>query len=203
MSINKILQRIRMIESNNFIINSETLNEIATFDDLTKTVFNLTKYNNGYFKSEKQAQYLLKKLRDADGALFSGIVYNNPYRYWADWDNDGITKLYKIAERTKKETIVFVRRTDSEELTYQKELEKAKEQRNKMYFDEIEKFEKGIERRKSEIEGMEQQILTLDAIYKEPQLSVLKDVYPKQILRLKSEIQNNENEIERLRTFIK
>lgn len=60
--------------------------------DITSSIFGLTKNNNGYFKSEKQASYLISKI-DSNSGLIGHSSNGNPY--FAEYDKDGITRIVK------------------------------------------------------------------------------------------------------------
>jgi len=78
--------------------------------EISKSIFGLAKSNNGFFKSEKQAQFLISQLIDLDG--FVGYVDSgyNSCPIFANWDKKGITKLFKSAKNGSE--IMFERKEE-------------------------------------------------------------------------------------------
>lgn len=78
--------------------------------DIQKSIFSLAKTNNGFFKSEKQADFLINQMKQTDGCIGH---YNSGYNscpIFSEWDNEGITKITKKGKN--KETIVFERKQE-------------------------------------------------------------------------------------------
>lgn len=63
------------------------------------SILGLAKYNNGYFKSEKQSDFLIKMLEENDGHI--GFNNYNNYPIFVKWDKKGITEIVEIGN-TKK-----------------------------------------------------------------------------------------------------
>lgn len=82
-------------------------------NDITKSFFHLAKKNNGFFKSEAQAKFLLKHV-DADGE-FVGMgdsVYGNSVMFTFHVDETGVVKIEK---QTKNKDEVYWERCSDEE----------------------------------------------------------------------------------------
>lgn len=76
-------------------------------NNITKTVFNLIK-NNGLFKSEKQAEFLKGYFKDNDGCIgFADSGYNSTALF-VEFDNDGITCVYKFLKKKKGQVKTYV-----------------------------------------------------------------------------------------------
>jgi len=91
-------------------------------DDITKSLFSLAKYNNGYFKSDKQRDFLLK-MRNDGNAFIGGHndIYGNSFFYVFHLDDLGVKKITretKGGEKTSgKSVVTFERQSDAD---YQK-----------------------------------------------------------------------------------
>lgn len=62
----------------------------------------LVKYNNGYFKSEKQAAFLLSKCNNNEYSV-SACIYNNSFTIIYTCDSVGIKSVAKV---TRKDTVI-------------------------------------------------------------------------------------------------
>jgi len=74
----------------------------ATEGDIAKTLYGLKDYNDGKFKSEKQAKFILSKAHDLDGEKFfstQGSMYKNQFRIDFYLDDIGITRVEKTTNK--------------------------------------------------------------------------------------------------------
>lgn len=74
----------------------------ATEGDIAKTLYGLKDYNDGKFKSEKQARFILSNAHDLDGEKFfstQGSMYKNQYRIDFYLDDIGITRVEKTTNK--------------------------------------------------------------------------------------------------------
>lgn len=102
--------------------------------DITKSLFNLVKNNNGLFKSEKQAEFLTRFL-ESDLTYFIrfnynlGIEYNNKRCGSAEFvffcDTQGIFKVVKTTSKGKKS--VYFERKD--QATFEEEQARKEKQK--------------------------------------------------------------------------
>jgi hypothetical protein len=85
-------------------------------DKILASCFNLAKWeNNGKFKSEKQAEFLLSKF-DANSEYSACTLgpYNSQLIWTVKADKTGIVSITKLAYKSGKTTITFQRKSDSE-----------------------------------------------------------------------------------------
>jgi hypothetical protein len=83
-------------------------------DSIRISILALAKNNNGYFKTEKQAKFLIQMLEESDkGYLGGGNLYGNSFSQWAEWDEKGIIKIYTHKNKSK-DTVFFVRAVEGE-----------------------------------------------------------------------------------------
>lgn len=75
--------------------------------NISKSIFALTKCNNGFFKSEKQAAFLIDQMEKANGCIGISNSGYNQCPIFAEWDGKGITKLVKHG---KRHTVMFERK---------------------------------------------------------------------------------------------
>ena len=61
--------------------------------DITKTIFGLTKNNKGFFKSEKQGNFLRDILTKSQGYISMGDMYGTGVGAFVSYDDKGITKV--------------------------------------------------------------------------------------------------------------
>src|SRR5690554_5735982 len=57
--------------------------------------FSLIKTNNGYFKSEKQASFLLDHCGDGKMFFVTYSVFNNRYNFFFECDDEGVVRVEK------------------------------------------------------------------------------------------------------------
>jgi hypothetical protein len=85
-------------------------------DKILASCFNLAKWeNNGKFKSEKQAEFLLSKF-DSNSEYSACTLgpYNSQLIWTVKADKTGIVSITKLAYKSGKTAITFQRRSDSE-----------------------------------------------------------------------------------------
>lgn len=75
---------------------------------IDKSFYSLIKYNNGFFKSEKQAKFLLSHCEDNLYSV-SGLVYRNSYLDVFECDDRGVVKADRYTENGQKIKSIFVR----------------------------------------------------------------------------------------------
>lgn len=118
-----------------------SLNEGISIDDLNRSIFGLTKYNNGLFKSETQAKFLINQIDRYEGLVGYASSGYNSIPIFAEYDENGITKLVKRSNNKSikdKDVIVFERKNSTglnsmeiKELnTYKRNLKKLETQLN-------------------------------------------------------------------------
>jgi hypothetical protein len=81
--------------------------------EIKQSVFALAKYNNGFFKSEKQGKFLISMIEKRQGTIgstFVGRSDQNSYGIYADYDLQGITKIYK--HNSKGLVVMFERKVE-------------------------------------------------------------------------------------------
>lgn len=96
------------------------------------SVYSLAKNNNGFFKSEKQAKFLISQLESMNGAFvesFSFGEFNGAKALrtvFVSWDSKGITQIKTVADVSRKESVKFTRisETDFADKQAQKQAEK-------------------------------------------------------------------------------
>lgn len=86
-----------------------------------QSLFTLTKYNNGLFKSKKHKAYLMSQCQE-DNKIYSGggNLYGNWFRHVFTFDDLGIVKVEKITRRNAR--LVWRRLNDEEYNIYKKEV---------------------------------------------------------------------------------
>lgn len=118
------------------------IKEVLGVDDLAKSIYTLAKYNNGYFKSPAQAQFLRGQLDRRSGKVASGEMYGNGYTDWAEYDDKGITRIWRHLSKTNQDKDVFTRKSDEEfSNSRSTEIDNA----NKNFLDTISIYKKQIE----------------------------------------------------------
>lgn len=118
------------------------VNEALSPDDLAKSIYSLAKYNNGYFKSPAQAQFLKGQLDRRDGVVGTGNTYGNSHTDFAEYDDKGIVKIERNLATTNKSKIVFQRKEGTN-------LTQADQKEIKRYKTEIKKLEQRISLRRA------------------------------------------------------
>lgn len=172
------------------------LTEALSVDDLRKTVFNLTKYNNGFFKSEKQANFLKTELDKLEGYIGGGEMYGNYYTFFVNYDDKGITQVEKYFQKTKKTKVVFQRRSEAEDLLYKEKEDQIKDSTNKRRLMDIERLEGYNMELRGELKELEDFLIKNDS-------PTFQNAFKDRIEKIQIEIKSNELEIERLKSFMK
>lgn len=85
-----------------------------------KSVESLIATNNGFFKSQKQADFLISMLSKEDGNISVGSTYGNGFMITYLFDEKGITKKEQYNYKTSK-TIVLWERVVEGKLSIQDE----------------------------------------------------------------------------------
>lgn len=130
-------------------------------DNIKRSIFSLAKYNNGKFKSEKQAEFLKKMLRRNEGYLGSTDTFGNSTAFFAYWDDEGITKIDKHYGTSNRVKNFFTRYSEEEyEIEKARKLERLKneyKELSKIWNDnlksEIERIEKGVKALEKYLDG--------------------------------------------------
>lgn len=80
--------------------------------DLDKSIASLVKYNNGQFKSDKQAKLFHSKA--VDGVYYSsgGSMYGNTFRHAYHLGPNGVEKVVKMLSKGKEKTVWTPDKTD-------------------------------------------------------------------------------------------
>lgn len=65
---------------------------------LSHSIFSLANSNNGFFKSERQANFLISQMSVNDGLIGHANSGYNACPIFAEWDNKGITKIVKASK---------------------------------------------------------------------------------------------------------
>lgn len=73
-------------------------------DDIAKSLWSLARTNDGRFKSEKQAKFLLSKTHNGE-FVNGGQMYNNPYTFIFDLDNEGVVTIHKKTTKNPMELV--------------------------------------------------------------------------------------------------
>lgn len=71
----------------------------------------LVKFNNGFFKSEAQAKFLLSVCQEENTFITSGTVYRNSFTLFYTCDIQGVVKVEKYLPTTGKTVVTFERLT--------------------------------------------------------------------------------------------
>lgn len=117
----------------------EIINENLSTNELGKSIFGLTKNNNGFFKSEAQAKFLINQINNNQGLVGHASSGYNSIPIFAEYDEKGITKLVKRSNDKSlkdKNVIVFERKNDKGLNTLEiKELKTLKRNLKKLEID--------------------------------------------------------------------
>lgn len=74
----------------------------------------LVKSNNGFFKSEAQASFLLSQCQEENVFFSSGEVYNNGFMIEYICDDKGVIKVVKTLSKSGKQEVTFERMSDKD-----------------------------------------------------------------------------------------
>lgn len=125
-------------------------------DKILASCFNLAKWeNNGKFKSERQAEFLLSKF-DSNSEYSACTLgpYNSQLIWTVKADKDGIVSISKLAYKSGKTAITFQRRSDSElaalVISERIKAEKIKAERIEIITNLIQKTQARIDKQKEE-----------------------------------------------------
>jgi len=124
-------------------INSpERMNEMAG-RDIANSLFGLVKYNGGYFKSDKQRDFIHSQAQEPNTYVGGGgEMYGNSYNFFFDLDDKGVTKVQKHTRKGVKDWWERSDASDAESTknrlgqAFSKAVKKAREI-NQGQFDEI------------------------------------------------------------------
>lgn len=87
----------------------------------------LVKVNNGFFKSEKQAAFLLSQCQEENVFYAGGSVYKNSYMMEYHCDAKGVVKVVKYLSKTARQVVMFERLTEEAFIAKQEATQAAKE----------------------------------------------------------------------------
>lgn len=68
--------------------------------EISKSFASLVASNNGFFKSEVQASFLLSQCQDGNTYTTSGMVYNNSFTLMYHCDSQGVVSVEKYTNKT-------------------------------------------------------------------------------------------------------
>lgn len=122
--------------STNQVNYTEELTE-QFFTNLRISVFRLANFNNGYFKSRKQCNYVKPQLDRVNGVVGYDDGTNSSVYYYVDYDDTGIKEI-KYRSKNKKEYTVKFQRTDDE--SFSKRLEVINRERVESTTNKIEEL---------------------------------------------------------------
>lgn len=145
-------------------------------DNISKSIFSLARYNNGKFKSDKQADFIVRALeaiKQAEegrikstgtgeeelqrlGTHFASYAsnYGAVVDYYAKWNNEGITKITKKAVKSGKESVIFQRKDDA---VYQKQKADSNSEWRETYKKHIEATKPYVQQLEAKIKQLEQE----------------------------------------------
>ena len=110
-------------------------------DNLAASFASLVKSNNGLFKSEKQAAFLLSVCQDAGTFYTGGQVYGNSYSLQYNCDDFGVVSVEKYLSKTGKIVLVWSRLTHTEFAAKQADKAAAKAEDAARQANAIERFQ--------------------------------------------------------------
>ena len=125
------------------------IKEVLGVNDLAKSIYTLAKYNNGYFKSPAQAQFLKGQLDRRMVSVASGEMYGNGYTDWAEYDDRGITRIWRHLSKTNQDKDIFTRKSDEE---FSDSKSTQIDNANKNFLDTISIYEKQIKEIEQEMQ---------------------------------------------------
>lgn len=86
----------------------------------------LVKSNNGFFKSEKQAAFLLSQCQEQNVFYAGGSIYKNSYMMEYHCDAKGVVKVVKYLSKTARQVVMFERMTGEAFIAKQEATQAAK-----------------------------------------------------------------------------
>lgn len=101
---------------------------------------NLIKTNNGFFKSDAQAEFLLSKLKEEFGNTFITTMYNNSVIITYEYDEKGIVRKTNTSIKKQTNKVVWERKIEGK-------LSIEEEQKLKQIKKEISRLKKAISNR--------------------------------------------------------
>jgi hypothetical protein len=182
------------------------------------SLFALAKNNNGFFKSEKQAQFLTKFLADNEGIFIESFSFGYTGKTKAErttfftWDDQGITKITTKASVSGKESVKFARMDSAE---YDAKKAKAIADHNAVVLASIDRLsveiatdEKEIDSELARLADVITKIRTTESekvtlIEKEELIQYLEKSYASKIEAIKERIKFKLNLIERHKQSLK
>jgi len=105
--------------------------------EISKSIFGLAKSNNGFFKSEKQGNFLISQMELLEGFIGEANSGYNSCPIFAKWDEKGITKIIKATKTG--DVVMFERKVDGALTTLEIKEIKRLERKAKSLQDEISK----------------------------------------------------------------
>ena len=111
---NNLITELKQLVKSIIKEENKIITEKLSIQDLAKSVYSLAKYNNGYFKSDKQGEFLKKEIDQNDGVIAYNEMYGNSTTVFAEYDDKGIIKIYSKSPKTNRETIKFQRISDKQ-----------------------------------------------------------------------------------------
>ena len=80
--------------------------------NIQATLENLIKTNNGFFKSEKQAKFLIFELKKEYGNIFTASAFGNSVVLTYKFDDKGITEKLNTSLKKQSESVVWNRKIE-------------------------------------------------------------------------------------------
>lgn len=81
-------------------------------NNIQATLENLIKTNNGFFKSEKQAKFLISELKKEFGNVFTASAFGNSVVLTYNFDDKGITEKLNTSLKKQSEKVVWNRKVE-------------------------------------------------------------------------------------------
>lgn len=131
----------------------------------------LVKNNNGFFKSEKQAAFLLSQCQDGMTFITSGDVYGNAFSLNYNCDSQGVVTVEKYLNKKGEIQLIFQRVVQGE-VNQVEDAKKAKE--IKRLNREIKVLEKKIKERMQAFESG--QYVGMESLFHDSQKSDLQSL---------------------------
>ena len=141
--------------------------------NLIQSVYALAKNNNGFFKSEKQAAFLIAQLAERNGVfaeLYSFGANNGAQArrdVFVSWDSQGITEIKTVAQVSRKTKVLFERQDNSVFQAAQakkaQELAQAKAENEQWYANKFAELEQAIAEEKQSLVKLLADIEAADA----------------------------------------
>lgn len=170
------------------IINNEykMIIENLSLRDLAISVYSLAKNNNGFFKSEKQAELLKREIDYNDGVIGSNEMYGNQATVFAEYDNEGITRIYTHSSKTNRNLNKFTRINNDIYIANQERLKNSREENLKNVKQGI------IQTIKDNIKIKEDEIKQIESLINNDN----KKIFDTLLLNLKKELKNYQIELD-------